>query len=460
MEALLAAAIERHRRGLVAEAEAEYRRIIAAHPGFAEAHNALGIALQQQARPADAVACFRRAVELKPDYVAAFGNLGAALLALGQRRDAIAALDAALVLDPANAEAHYNRACAAQEDGALDRAAEGYGRAVALNPNHAGAFNNLGMTLRALGRLTESLAAYERATTLAPANPLIRYGFAQALLEAGDFQRGWREHEYRFAAGIAHKRHQQYPRWMGEDIAGRTILVWAEQGLGDTIQFCRHASMLAKRGVQVVLEVQPPLERLCRGLAGVTVAARGDPLPPFELQAPLMSLPLLMEAEPFAAGPYLGAGKDWTGRFGEPSGRRVALVWAGSPTHKDDHNRSLPPDALRGLLTIPDVAFYCFQLGQAPDLPGLRNLPGPIGDFADTAGALLEMDLLISVDTAVLHLAGALGRPAWALLPYAPDWRWQQSRDDSPWYPSLRLFRQSRRQDWDSVLDRVAMALQ
>ncbi|TAN58536.1 MAG: tetratricopeptide repeat protein, partial [Magnetospirillum sp.] len=367
MDSPLAAAIADHRRGLVREAEVQYRRILAEDPHCAEAHNALGIALQQQGRPAGAADCFRRAVAIKPDYASALGNLGAALKALGQGDAAISALERALALDPTNAEAHYNLASACHDDNRIERALIGYDRAIALNPDHAGAWNNRGIALKSLGRLDEALAAYSRSIAAQPDNPVVRYNHAQALLESGDFEHGWAEHEWRFAAGIAQARHPQRPRWRGEAPMGRTILVWAEQGLGDSIQFCRYLSPLSRRGARVVFEVQPPLERLCRSLADVTVVARGQPLPAYDLQVPLMSLPGLMGDVPPAPylSPEVAVAAAWGKALGPHLHPRIALVWAGSPTHKDDRNRSLPVALLSALTAVAGAEIFSLQVGPA-----------------------------------------------------------------------------------------------
>ena len=462
MDSLLAAAIALHRRGLIREAEAQYRRILADAPDHAETHNALGIALQQQDKPVEAARCFRRAVAIRPDYAGALANLGAALKAAGQSDLAIAALEQALALDPDNADFQYNLACLWQDDDRPEQAITGYHRAIALNPAHSGAYNNLGVVLRSLGRLDEALIAYSRSLAATPDNPMVRYNHAQALLESGDLQRGWTEHEWRFAAGIARSRHEHLPRWQGDDPCGRTILVWAEQGLGDSIQFCRFLPRLCRSGAQVVFEVQPPLVQLCRqSLTGIAVVARGHPLPACDLQVPLMSLPRLL-GEVAWEGPYLQSdateSAQWSVTLGPRHRPRIGLVWAGSPTHKDDRNRSLPVGLLAPVIALAGADFFSFQVGPAAnDVPvGVADLSPRLGDFAMTAAALGQMDLLIAVDTAVLHLAGALGRPAWALLPFVADWRWLRLRDDSPWYPRLHLFRQQRRQDWEAVMARVA----
>ena len=464
MDSSLAAAITLHRQGHLDEAEAAYRRILGHSPHMAEAHNALGIALQQQGKPAEAAVSFRRAVALKPDYAAAHGNLGAALKALGEPEQALAALEQAMILAPDSAEAHYNMASALQEDGQWEPAIGLYERAIALNPSHAGAHNNLGIVLKSLGRLDQALLAYA-ASLAAEDNPVVHYNHAQALLEAGDFQRGWAEHEWRFAAGIAQSRHTHLPRWTGEPLAGRSVLVWAEQGNGDSIQFCRYLPLLTQAGAQVVFEVQAPLERLCRSLPEITVVARGQPLPDCHVQVPLMSLPALMGNVAWS-GPYLAPDQAEVMRLGgllRPRIRpRIAMVWAGSPTHKDDHNRSVPAELLRSALATADADLFSFQVGPSAsgDLAGVTDLSPHLSDFASSAAALSHMDLVITVDTAMLHLAGALGLPVWGLIAFAPDWRWLHREETSDWYPSLRLFRQPKPQDWVTVVERIRSQLE
>jgi len=460
----LADAIARHRQGRVAEAEALYRQILADHPDLAEAHNALGIALKQMDRNAEALPCFRRALEAKPDYAAAQSNLGAAYQDLGNMADAIACYRAAMALDEESASAWHNLGSALLITGEMDEAAAMFERAVALRPDFAGAQNNRGVACKALGRAAEAAGAFVRAVEADPANPMQRYNLAHALLLTGDFERGWVEHEARFDAGIAQLRHATHPRWMSGDPAGKTILVWAEQGLGDTIQFSRYLPLLAQRGARVLLEVPQALVRLCRSLDGVRVFARGEPLPFYDAQIPLMSLPhqfgTTLSDIP-ATLPYLRAEQDlvadWGRRLGPAERPRIGLVWAGSPTHKDDVNRSIAPQRLVPLLARSGVEWLSLQYGhEVTRLPlGTTDLAAGLRDFADTAAVICHLDLVIAVDTAVLHLAAALGRPAWGLLPFAPDWRWLLDRDDSPWYPGLRLFRQDHRGDWDGVVQRL-----
>jgi hypothetical protein len=250
------------------------------------------------------------------------------------------------------------------------------------------------------------------------------------------------------------------PRWNGEVLPGQRLLIWAEQGLGDTLQFARYARLLARAGADVVLEVQPSLERLVReSLPDVEVIAYGQSIPDHDAQVPLLSLPLILGTRlgsiP-ADVPYLSADPErvraWAERLGPPGGmRRVGLVWAGNREHKNDRRRSLEPDLLRPLAELPSIEWLRVQPGATPRPPlEMVDRTAELADFADTAALLMQLDLVITVDTSVAHLAGALGRPVWIMLPYEPDWRWLLERTESPWYPTARLFRQARPGDWSS----------
>ena len=459
-----------HRQGRLDEAITAYRRAIAVAPSFAEALNALGIALQQRGDLSGAITSYRAALAAKPDYASACGNLGAALFTLG---DVAAALDwyrRAIELRPDHADAHYNLGKALHEQGDPVQARDSYRRATEFDPGHVSAWNNLGIALRDLGRPDEAVEAYRRALALRPDAAEIRYNQSMALLEGGRFAEGWPEYEARFAAGDVPAREFARPRWRGEDIAGKTLLVWAEQGFGDSLLFARCVGLLAGRGARVVFEVQPHLARLMGDLAGADlVIAAGESLPPFDLQVPLLSLPGLLgirlDTIP-AASPYLAAdptlAETWRRRLAETSDGRlkIGLAWAGNPRQKNNVNRSLPPAELAGLLALP-ATFYSLQQGDAAmalNRSGAGRVVdlGPhLTDFAETAAALAGLDLIVSVDTAVAHLAGALGCPTWTLLAFAPDWRWLRDRTDSPWYPTMRLFRQDQPRDWVPVVARV-----
>ena len=324
--------------------------------------------------------------------------------------------------------------------------------------------------------MDEALAACERAIALKPEFPVARSNRAMMLLLKGEFAKAWAEYEWRLQRGdIAPPRGLSQPQWKGEDPAGLAILIHAEQGVGDSIHFIRYAPLLAARGARVIVECQPELVALFRTVEGVErVLAAGETLPAFDRHVPMMSLPFAfhttLDAIP-ARVPYLRADetrvKAWAERVAREGGRmKVGVAWAGKPSHKDDHLRSLRLSAFAPLAEAKGVSFYSLQkseaAAQAKDPPpgmALIDLTDEIKDFADTAALLVNLDLVIAVDTAVIHLGGALARPVWTLLHFVPDWRWMLDREDSPWYPTMRLFRQPAPGDWPAVLHRVAEEL-
>ena len=338
-------------------------------------------------------------------------------------------------------------------------------------PGHPQILTNRGHALRRLDRPVEALGDFETALAAAPEFPEAHFEAAMTRLTLGDFDAGWKAYEWRWKTGAfaRHRRPPPAPSWLGEEpVAGKTILLHAEQGFGDTIQFIRYAPLLAGRGAKVICEVQPELQPLLSPLEGVTLMAAGESRPPFDLHCPLLSLPLAFKTRPDtipAAIPYLAAPADrvtsWRDRL-PPAGLRAGFVWSGSPSHKNDANRSI---ALARLATLfEDSPISCFSLQsdlRAADnevlrgLPNLVHLGSGLRDFADTAAIISLLDVVISVDTAVAHLVGALGKPVMILLPYAADFRWMRNRDDSPWYPTAKLFRQPAFGDWDSVIGRV-----
>ena len=348
---------------------------------------------------------------------------------------------------------------------------------LALRPDHAEAYYNRGIALQSMLRLPEALESYRRAVALRPDYALAHWNESLCRLLMGDFEGGWREYEWRREVREFAPQYHDFPRplWLGEqEVAGRTILLHAEQGFGDTLQFCRYASLLAARGARVILEVQPPLKSLLTRLSGpAMVLAQGEPLPEFDLHCPLMSLPLAcgttLDTVP-AAERYLTADPErvaaCSARLGNTARPRVGLVWSGNPAHGNDYARSIALVDLLGSLDGAGVTFVSLQKDvRSHDRATLAaradilHCGEELRDFDDTAAWIEAMDLVISVDTSVAHLAGALGKPVWVLLPYAPDWRWLLEREDSPWYPTARLFRQPRSGDWDGVLLAVACAL-
>jgi tetratricopeptide (TPR) repeat protein len=428
--------------GRTEEAAASFHRAVAANPGFANAHLALGLAHQDQGRLDEAARCYRRAIEIDPGDVEALTNLGNVLRAEGRLDEAVGAYRRALTAAPERAEVHSNLGVAPQERGELEAALTSYDRALELNPEDAEAHRNR----------------------------------AQALLLAGRFAEGWEEYEWRWKARhlAARQRHFAEPRWDGSDLDGQTILVHAEQGYGDVIQFVRYAAMVAARGGRVVLECPMPLSELMTGAPGVEkVVAIGAPLPPFDIQVPLLGLPRLFEttADTIPGDvPYLtpdaAAVEKWRAVMGPSDDHRVGIVWQGNPRHRGDRLRSPGLKSLRSLFDTPGIDFYSLQkddgarqLAELGLTDVVRDHTADFADFSDTAAAILNLDLIIACDTAVAHLAGALARPTWLLLPLAAEWRWLTERDDSPWYPTARLFRQRRLGDWDEVMARVGAAL-
>ena len=318
---------------------------------------------------------------------------------------------------------------------------------------------------RTRGALAPAMAAYRRAIALRPDYAEAHNALGQAHLLSGDFAPGWRHCEWRWPDACP-PQPLTVPLWRGEDIAGKTVLLFHEQGLGDTVQFVRYVRPVAALGARVVLAVQPPLAALLRGLPEARVVTAGERLPAVDLQAPLLGVPRLLGttlATIPAEVPYLRAAADrprpWLERLAGP-GLKVGVAWAGNPRHLKDSARSIPWEVFRALVVLPGIRVFSLQLGSnAPLGRGMVDLAPLLGDFADTAAALERLDLCISADTAVAHLAGALGRPLWALLPFMPDWRWLLGRADSPWYPTARLFRQAGPGDWAGVIDQVTTAL-
>ncbi len=476
-----------HLRGLVAHQQGDPERArawvakaIAIDSGNAAYHNTLGAVRLGGDDAAAAEACFRRALALDPDLAEAHNNLGNALLRQGHAEAAIGCYRRALEIRPDYAEAHGNLGSALRRQGRLSEAQASCERALAVKPDHVSALANLGQILHEQGRYHEALAALDRAVVLDPAHAEARANRAVLLLRFGRFDEGWREYEWRWRVpGFATERHRRTrPRWDGRDPGGRTIVLHAEQGFGSAIQFVRYAPLLAARNATVVLECPRPLVRLFSCLTSgsaapvARVVARGDPLPPHDLQVPLMSLPALFRTEIDGIPrdvPYLAAAATatahWRRRLTAVPSPRIGLAWAGSPRHVNDRNRSMPASALRPLLAAVVASWFSLQLGPQADeivtLSGgeIHDLAGDITDFADTAAVVANLDLLISVDTAVAHLAGALGRPVWLLLPFVGEWRWLVERTDTPWYPTMRLFRQAAPGDWGDVVRRVGEAL-
>jgi tetratricopeptide (TPR) repeat protein len=470
---LVLTALQRYEEALVS-----FDRALKLRPDYAEVLANRGNALMRLARHEAALDCYTRAVALKPDYLAAHYNRGNALLALQRAAEALESYDRALALAPGNADALNNRGNALMRLGRVAEALASYQQTLALAPSHSEAANNRGNALVAMADPAQALASFDAAAARDPAFADPVYNGAMARLALGDFASGWAQYEARWNVTqfLPQRRNFAAPPWRGrEPLDGRTILLHAEQGFGDTLQFVRYVRHVAARGAAVLLEVQAPLEPLLGATPGVAqIFAGGAPLPPFDCHCPLMSLPLAFGTEVStipADVPYVAPPADrrarWNSRLAALARPRVGLVWSGRPTHLNDRNRSIDPKLLLPLLADPRAAFVSLQRDLRPHdemvlcaHPRIVDLAAELTDFADTAAAIAELDLVIAVDTAVVHLAGAMGKPVWVLLPHAVDFRWMYGRDDSPWYPTARLFRQAAPGDWDAVVARVGSALQ
>ena len=462
--------------GRNAAAAEKYRQALRLRPDLAAAHYNLGNALKAGGDPAAAIDSYRSALTLDPTNADILNNLGHALQQIERYDDAIAHYRRAIAANPAYAQAHNNLGNALQDLGDFDAAMRSYRVAVELNPGFAEAWDNIGNAFQDRGMLDDALTAHDKALAIRPGDADMRFNRACALLLGGDLRRGFAEYECRWQARKfpSPRRDFVQPSWDGGTLDGGTVLLHAEQGLGDTLQFLRYVPEAAKRA-RVVLECQPSLAGLAATVGGISgVFAQGDALPDFDAHLPLMSLPHVLGAAPDTLSaniPYLDApaatAREWAAKNWRRGGAKlhVGLVWAGNPRNRPGRLRSLPIVKLLPLLRQSDVAFYSLQLGASandlatlPSGAAIFDMSGEIHDFADTAAIVAGLDLVVSVDTAVAHLAGALGRPVWTLLTHAADWRWFLRRADSPWYPTMRLFRQPRPGDWDGVIAEVVVA--
>lgn len=463
--------LERH-----VDAVASFDRALDLANGNGVARNNRGNSLLPLARYEEAIADFDRAIELVPGYVDAFINRGIALPYLGRLEEALASFDRALAHAPDSSRAHNSRGMALLNLGRCEEAIAGFNRAIELSPDYFEAFNNLGLALPYLGRHEEALASYRQALAIKPDDVTAHLNESLYQLRVGDFERGWRNFEWRWQTEQHRGGRREFapPLWLGaESLHGKTVLLHAEQGFGDTIQMCRYAQLVAARGATVLLEVQAELKPALLGLEGVSqLLAKGEPLPAFDYHCPLLSLPLAFDTRldsiP-AATRYLrsdpGRVARWQARLGAKRRPRVGLAWSGNPGFGNDLHRSIPLSVFAELVTDSAQFVSLHKEVRAADLPILEarrdivHFGGDLRDFADTAALVELMDVVVTVDTAVAHLAGALGKPVCLLLPQDSDWRWLLKRNDSPWYPSVKLFRQVRVGDWREAIDRVGAEL-
>lgn len=457
-----------------ADALASFDKALALAPDHIEALNNRGSALLSLQRAGEALACADRVLALNARYLPARVNRANALAELGRHEAALTEYDAALALNPNDVQALFNRANVLFRIGRYAESVAGFDRALALAPGHAQALMSRGLSLQALGRHEEALAGYAKAVALQKDYADAYFNAALARLTLGDYARGFADYEWRWKRTGMARRSFGKPLWLGEyPLARKVILLHAEQGLGDTIQFVRYAPLLARTGATVVLEVQAPLKPLLSTVEGVSaVVGRGEALPAFDVHCPLGSLPLALKTGPASVPtgiPYLRAEErlaTWRSRLASVGRPCVAIAWSGNAAHINDRNRSIALAALAPILATPGVQFISIQQDlRAGDaevlqrLPQVTHLGDALMDFADTAAVITHADLVVSVDTAVAHLAGAMDRPLWILLPAWPDWRWTLTQERSPWYPQARLFRQRAPGAWDTVIGDVAKEL-
>jgi tetratricopeptide (TPR) repeat protein len=462
-------------KGLIDRAISSYQRAIELRPGFAAAHSSVGNILHKAGRNSEAISSLRRAVQLNPHSAAMCNDLGNVLADQGQIDESVASFRRALQLNSDSAEIYYNFANALfklTDD--IDGVIELCYRAVQLNPRFADAYNTLGSAFQQKLMLNEAMGAYDRAIQFKPDFAEAHYNLAMALLKSGEFRRGWPEFEWRWKVPSRPPPPTfSQPQWNREPLNDKTILLHAEQGLGDTIQFIRYASLIAQTGGHVVVKCATELSRLLQRATGVsqTISAT-DQLPEFDFHCSLMSLPFMFATElssiPSAVAylvPEPNLVEFWRTRVMQlKGGLKIGLVWAGNPQHKGDRHRSIALQNLWPITKSEGVTFISLQKFHGVKTPeqsqiSLVDWTNDLHDFADTAALIANLDLVIAVDTAVAHLAAAMAKPVWVMLPFSPDWRWMLNRNDSPWYPTMRLFRQSSSGDWNSVITQVFDAL-
>ena len=517
---MLATAMAHHQAGRLPQAEQLYRQILQQQPQQVDALNLLGVIACQKGALDEGIALYRQALAIRPGYVGARENLSVALWKQGKQliEEAIASYSQIITFQPENVQAYHNLGVILVEQGKLDEALSYYlqalsvqpsdaiamntigtilqqqgkattaiayhRKALAVQPHYPDALNSLGTALQHQGDFKEAMTCFNQALALNPQDANARYNRSLVLLTEGNYHQGFPEYECRLKTREFPPCPFRQPMWDGSDLAGRTILLHAEQGLGDTIQFIRYAAIVAQRGGRIVLTCHQPLMRLLSTVPRIAQQVPlGYPVPDFDVYAPLMSLPGIvgttLETVP-AQRPYLTPPAESNVQLTLPPGLatapkqstqpfqlplKVGIVWSGGHLYKNNQSRSCPLRHFQPLLQLPDIAFYSLQKGIAQaslaelGWDQVQDLSSQLGDLADTAAAIAQLDLVITVDTSIAHLAGAIGKPVWVLLTFLPDWRWMLHREDTPWYPTMRLFRQTQPDDWQGVLDRVSQAL-
>jgi tetratricopeptide (TPR) repeat protein len=452
-----------------------YQHALRLNPKYPEVLANLAAALREIKRFDEAFAAAQAAIQLKPDYAEAHHNLGSILFDQEKFDEAIQSFQKAIDLKPASPLSHNNLALVLDEIGKHDEAIHAARTAVKLQPNYAFGWNTLGNLLVHQGQYQEAKSALHQAIHLQPDYAMAHWNISLIHLLEGDLETGWIEHEWRKQTDIESRpREFPQPEWLGQELNGQTILIHAEQGFGDTIQFIRYIPMVASRGARVLFQCPADLSSLLRhSLKDAEIVSAAD-LPEFDYHCPLLSLPAIfktrLDSIP-SQTPYLKSPPESSAKWREilnqiPATKRIGFVWAGNPKRKLDRQRSLRLDQLAPLASVPGIQYYSLQKGDSakqvinpPPNMNLIDLTEKLTDFAETAALIDNLDLVITVDTAVAHLAGAMAKPVWVLLGYVPAWRWLLNRAHSPWYPTMRLFRQSEMDNWTTPIAQVKEAL-
>ncbi|MFC2140313.1 tetratricopeptide repeat protein [Candidatus Auribacterota bacterium] len=449
------------------EALEAFDRAIKFKANYAEAYNSRGIVLLKMKKMSEAIAIFDQAIAIDPQFAEAYNSKGIALLKLGKFAEALAVFDRAIAIKPDYVEAYNNRGHVFRKKGDLEAALKSFDQALALKSDYVEGYNGRGITLQDQGRVDEALTTFETALSLDPKHAKAVCNSSFLLLSQGDFAEGWKRYEWRWKdPDFCPKRKFKQPEWDGSELKGKKILVYSEQGMGDNMQFIRYIPLLKKKGAYVIVECPETLKHLFATITDIdNLITKEDKLPDFDLQIPLLSLPYILGTTldniPCQV-PYIFPPKTGPEIETHPQLKNIGLVWAGEPRYENDLNRSIDIYLFKELFNLSEVNFFSLQYGKREDDINtlgdnfkIIDLSKKLSDFSVTAFLIDKMDLIISVDTAVAHLSGALGKPVWTLLPFASDWRWMLKRADSPWYPSMRLFRQPKVGDWKSVLKKV-----
>jgi Flp pilus assembly protein TadD len=475
IESAIKSAFEHHKAGRSDEARNLCSKILKRQPKNFDILNLFGVLHYQKQDYDAAMQYWKKAITINSSNAEVQHNLGLAFYKKGQFDEAMPYFKKAVQLNSFYSDAWNDLGSAVLQNGLYNEAVEYYRKALQCNPNHVNACYSLGTVLLTMGKYQESLHFFHRAISLKPDFPRAHFNLAFVLLLLADFKNGWKEYFWRWGTEEFRIPNWQQPIWDGADLTGKTLFIHVEQGFGDMIQIVRYIPMVADRGGKVILQCQKELLSLIKNVEGVEhIIALQEPLPVFDIHCPLLCIPMIFDTDldtiP-AKIPYIKAEdllvKRWRDRLGRSSAVKVGLIWQGNPVHKRDRERSIAFEKLVALADIKGISFYSLQKEEGSGESrnpscGLKliDFMDEVQDFSDTAALIENLDLVISVDTSVAHLAGAMGKPVWTLLQYSPDWRWMLDREDSPWYPTMRLFRQPSLGDWESVIERVNRELQ